>query len=49
MIVWLNIPTCRINPRQVKTTMECEMRPQRDTPGGCYRSKEFTVAAPRRS
>ena len=32
MIVCLNLRTCRINPRQVKTAMEREMRLQRDTP-----------------
>ena len=41
IVCLLNLRTCRINPRQVKTTMECEMRLQRDTPGDAIGRKSW--------
>ena len=40
MIVWLNLRTCRINPRQVKT-VEREIRLQRDSPGDAIGRKSW--------
>jgi hypothetical protein len=49
MIIPLKLRTCRINLLQVKQQWKTEMHRKKHNPGGCCRSTEFQIVAPRRS